>query len=62
MAKTTRTEEPPWYQQWREALERVIAAQMARDAAKEGTPERKVADREYDSAFEAFRAIASQIK
>ena len=43
----TRFEDQPWHQEWREALDRVIAGQMARDGAKPGTPEREAADREY---------------
>ena len=35
-----RFEDQPWHQEWREALDRVIAAQMRRDGAKLGTPER----------------------
>ena len=31
---------------WKEAAERVVAAQMARDGTKPGTPEREAADRE----------------
>jgi hypothetical protein len=31
-----RVKDEPWYQQWREALDRVIRAQMARDKARRG--------------------------
>jgi len=34
-------EDQPWYPEWRAAVERVIAASMARDATMVGTPERK---------------------
>jgi hypothetical protein len=54
-------EDQPWYREWREALERVIAAQMARDATKPVTPEREIADREYEAAFAVFRSIANQV-
>jgi hypothetical protein len=57
-----RPEDQPWYSQWHEALERVIAAQMARDATKPGTPEREVAERECDAAYAAFRVVANQIR
>jgi hypothetical protein len=50
------------YPKWREALERVIAAQMKRDSSRVGTPEREEADREYDAAMALFRAIASEIR
>jgi hypothetical protein len=43
-------EDQPWYPKWREALERVIVAQMKRDSSRAGTPERG-ADREYDTAM-----------
>jgi hypothetical protein len=49
-----RPEDQPWYRQWHEALERVIAAQMARDATKPGTPEREVAERECDASLAAL--------
>jgi hypothetical protein len=35
---------------WKEAAERVVAAQMARDGTKPGTPEREAVDREYEVA------------
>ena len=54
-----RPEDQPWYSQWHEALERVIAAQMARDATKPGTPEREIAERECDAAYAAFRVVAN---
>jgi hypothetical protein len=42
--------EPLWHREWRAAIERVIAAQMMRDATKAGT-ERQVADQEYEVAM-----------
>jgi hypothetical protein len=55
-------EDQPWHREWREALERVIAAQMTRDATKAGTPERQTADRECEAAMSAFREIANRIR
>ena len=57
-----RPEDQPWYSQWHEALERVIAAQMAWDATKPGTSEREVAEGECDAAYAAFRVVANQIR
>ena len=54
-----RAEDQPWYPKWREALERVITAQMN---SRAGTPEREEADREYDTAMALFRASASEIR
>jgi hypothetical protein len=54
---TERFDEQPWYQQWRETLDKVIAAQMRRDSTTPGTPERKLADEEYEVAFAAFRML-----
>jgi hypothetical protein len=56
-----RFEDQPWHQEWREVLDRVIAAEMARDRAKPGTPEREAADREYEAALVVFRALADKI-
>jgi hypothetical protein len=50
----------PWYLEWKKTTDRVIAALMARDSAKPGTPERGVADREYEAALAAFRLLAEQ--
>jgi hypothetical protein len=50
----TRFEDQPWHREWREALDRVIAAQMRRDGAKLGTPEREAANREHEAALVAF--------
>jgi hypothetical protein len=58
----TRFEDQPWHQEWREALDRVIAAQMRRDGAKLGTPEREAANREHEAALAAFRALAEKIR
>ena len=58
----TRFEDQPWHQEWREALDRVIAAQMRRDSAKLGTPEREAANREHEAALVVFRALAEKIR
>jgi hypothetical protein len=51
-----------FYKQWRAALERVIAASMARDAMMVGTPEREAAQGECDAALAVFRDMANQIR
>ena len=38
------------------------AAQMKRDGAKLGTPERESANREHEAALVAFRALAEKIR
>ena len=58
----TELDDQPWYREWRQALERVIAAQMMLDATKPGTPQRQTADQEYEAAIAAFRAAANQVK
>jgi hypothetical protein len=58
----TRFEDQPWHQEWREALDSVIAAQMRRDSAKLGTPERETANREHEAALVVFRALAEKIR
>jgi hypothetical protein len=55
-------EDQPWYREWREALDRVISTTMARDRTVAGTPEREVAEREYDAALAEFRRIANQVR
>lgn len=55
-----RFEDQPWYQPWREVLDRVIAAQMARDGTKADTPEREAANHEYEAALAAL--LAAQIR
>jgi hypothetical protein len=57
----TTLEDQPWYREWHEMLERVIAAQMARDSTKPDTAEREVADREYQAALAAFRAARIKV-
>ena len=51
---------PAGFSQWREALDRVIAAQMRRDGAKLDTPGREAADREHEAALVVFRALAEK--
>jgi hypothetical protein len=53
-------ENQPWYSEWKKTTDRVIAALMARDSTKQGTPEREAADREYEAAIAAFRLLAEQ--
>jgi hypothetical protein len=57
-----RIEDQPWRREWREVLDRVIAALMARDRAKPGTPERAAVDREYEAALVVFRPRAEKIR
>jgi hypothetical protein len=59
---TTRFEDPPWYPRVKEAIERVVAAQMKRDSAESGTAEREAIEREYEAALAAFRSIEAQVK
>jgi hypothetical protein len=51
-----------WYPEWREAVDRVVAALAARDSATSGTPEREIADREYEAALAAFRSAAEKAR
>ena len=59
---TTRFEDQPWYPRAKEAIERVVAAQMKRDSAESGTAEREAIEREYEAALAAFRSIEAQVK
>jgi hypothetical protein len=45
---------------WKEAAERVVAAQMARDGTKLGKPEREAVDRESEVAPAVFRSLAEE--
>jgi hypothetical protein len=58
----TKAEDQPWYAEWHQALERVISAQMARDSTQAGTPQREIAEREYQAALAVFRSVAEQIR
>jgi hypothetical protein len=53
---------PWWYSEWHEVLERVVAATMARDAARPGTPEREAAEREHEAALAVYREVAQRIR
>jgi hypothetical protein len=44
-----RFEDQPWYPEWKKTIDRVIAALMARDSVKPGTPQREAADLEYEA-------------
>jgi len=57
-----RFEDQPWYREWHERLERVISAQMRREAAQAGTAERAAADAEFETAMAAFREIANRVR
>jgi hypothetical protein len=57
----TKFEDEPWYREWHEVLNRVIAAQMVLDRTIEPA-EREVAQKERDAAMEAYRAVASKIR
>jgi hypothetical protein len=47
---------------WRATLERVIDAQMRRDATRSATPERQLADQEYETAMAASREVDNPIR
>ena len=53
-------EDQPWYPEWRDVVDRVVAARMALDATRPDTPEREAADREYEVALAAFRLLAEK--
>jgi hypothetical protein len=55
-------ENQPWYPEWREAVQRVVAALAARENTKPGTPEREASDREYEAALAAFRLAAEKAR
>jgi hypothetical protein len=57
-----RIEDQPWYPRWYASIDRVIAAQAARDATVLDTPARAAAHRTCDEAFASFREIANQIR
>jgi hypothetical protein len=55
-------ENQSWYPEWKEAVDRVVAARMALDATAPETPERQAADREYQSALTGFRILAEKLR
>jgi hypothetical protein len=57
-----RVEDQPWYPRWHASIDRIIAAQVARDATALDTPAREAAQRTCDEALASFREIANQIR
>jgi hypothetical protein len=55
-----RFEDQPWYAEWKQIIDRVVAARMALDATNADTPERDTANREYEAALAAFRLLAEK--
>jgi hypothetical protein len=55
-----RFEDQSWYPEWKETMDRVVAARMALDTTKPDTPERAAADREYEAALAVFRLLAEK--
>jgi hypothetical protein len=55
-----RFEDQPWYSEWKQTVDRVVAARMALDATTSDTPEREAANREYETALAAFRLLAEK--
>ena len=54
-------EDHPLYQEWRSALERVIATKKARDTHRIGSKEFRAADAEYQAALAAYDAVARKV-
>jgi hypothetical protein len=57
-----RFEDQSWYPEWKQTVDRVVAARMALDATKPDTPEREAAEREYQVALAAFRSAAERFR
>jgi hypothetical protein len=55
-------EDQPWYPAWKKSIDRVVATRLALDATKPGTPEREVAEREYENALTVHRLLANQLR
>jgi hypothetical protein len=55
-------ENQSWYPEWKEVVDRVVAARMAVDATAPETPERQAADREYQTALTDFRILAEKLR
>jgi hypothetical protein len=49
------------YEEWADALQRVMDTATTRDAEKPGTPSWEKAEAEYQDALVSYREIASQV-
>jgi hypothetical protein len=58
---TVTVENQPWYEDWRQAVQRLMLARERLHETKEGTQARTEAEREYESAWSAYKIIADQI-
>jgi hypothetical protein len=58
---TITVENQPWYPRWRKAVQRLILAREGLRDTKEGTPARTESEREYASAWSAYKIIADQV-
>jgi hypothetical protein len=52
-------EQQPWYPQWREAIERVIATRATRERARPDTIEREAAEADYQAALKSYRSVVT---
>jgi hypothetical protein len=55
-----RLEEEPWYRAWHDALHRAVAAHMTLARTVE-SPERELAQKEYDEALAAYHVLAPMV-
>jgi hypothetical protein len=55
-------EKQPWYPVWKKSIDRLVAARLALDATKPGTPERESAEREYENAMNIHQLLVEQLR
>jgi hypothetical protein len=57
----TTLENQPWYEDWRQAVQRLMLAREVLRNAKEGTLAHKEAEHECEAAWVAYKLIADQL-
>jgi hypothetical protein len=60
--KPDKFEQQPWYQEWKQSIDRVIAAQLRFSSTKSDTPEGQSASQDYQAALDAHREVAARLR
>jgi hypothetical protein len=62
MKPPKKLEDQPWYPEWKQSMDRVVATRLALDATRPNTPTREVAEDEYQDALASHQALADRLR
>jgi hypothetical protein len=55
-------EDQPWYLEWKQSIDKVVATKLTLDATQPNTAEREAAEHEYEHALATHHALADRLR